>query len=604
MTLGIRGRLRALILAEGIILAAAIVAVQFSGLAGFADRVADKAFGLKLEADSRSVGHYVRTYYGKILLAGGELVDRNLVPLQGRAELPAALKRDLGVESIIYVREPQGYRAVVSSLEGVVGSRLAEDSPAASGEARLGRERILEAEYFASFSPLLGLDDEAIGLVFLGLPRSFVDEAVAAERKKSVLAILGAAAAAVLLITLAAELILGASLAPLARLSTALRALAAGDGGREGVLSARISAQGRDEVGLAAESFNAFAERVSRDVGRAGAAMVALGSASTELAEGLAAVSVAAREISAEAGSAEEEASRRLTAFKSGREESSLIERESRSLAARSASVLGRASAAKEAVEGMARGLALAAGSSTRAAGLGAELRSRAAEGGARLAELAELSRELAERQERLGAANALIADVADRTSILALNAAIEAAHAGGYGRGFEVLAGEIRRLAEESAERSGEVAAVLGETAAISARSAAAAVASESAFAAMAASLAEVEDAIVGLDRRLSAEAAASGAVLEALAAMSGESAAAASSSEASREAATRVTRGMDSLIEGSRSAASRLEGIHRSLAAIEDRLDAMRELGARNERGAAAVGELLGALGGAPGR
>jgi len=479
---------------------------------------------------------------------------------------------------------------------------LAGDSPAAAGQAFIGRERILDTEYFASFSPLLGLDDEAIGLVFLGLPRSFVDEAVAAERAKNFLAFLGAAAAAVFLVAFAAELILGASLAPLARLSAALGSLAAGDGGREGVLSGRIPVQGRDEVGRAAESFNAFAERVSRDVGKTGEALAALGFASTELADGLAAVSVAARAISAEAGSAEMEAIGRLAAFKSGREESSLIERESASLAARSASVSGRASAAKEAVRGMARGLALAAVGSARAAGLGAELRSRAGEGGARLAELAELSRELAERQDRLGAANALIADVADRTSVLALNAAIEAAHAGVYGRGFEVLAGEIRRLAEESAERSGEVAAVLGETAAISARSAEAASASEAAFAAMAAALVEVEGAIAGLDERLSAEAAASDAVLEALDAMAEESAAAASSSEASREAATRVTRGMDSLIEGSRSAAGSLEGIHRSLASIEARLEAMRELGKRNELGAAAVGELLGALGGPP--
>ena len=65
-------------------------------------------------------------------------------------------------------------------------------------------------------------------------------------------------------------------------------------------------------------------------------------------------------------------------------------------------------------------------------------------------------------------------------------------------------------------------------------------------------------------------------------------------------REAAARVIRSMDGLIDGSKDAAGSLEGIHRSLASIESRLEAMRELGERNERGAAAVGELLGALGG----
>ena len=110
-----------------------------------------------------------------------------------------------------------------------------------------------------------------------------------------------------------------------------------------------------------------------------------------------------------------------------------------------------------------------AAGNSQRASGTarsGAEVVRQTIDGMARIADrvkdAAKTVEELGARSDQIGEIIGTIEDIADQTNLLALNAAIEAARAGEQGRGFAVVADEVRALAERTTRATREIGAMI----------------------------------------------------------------------------------------------------------------------------------------------
>ena len=422
-----------------------IVACVLMGIIGYirAEEGFAKALQMKAAADVQAMSEIVNNrYYGDWHLQNG-ILFKGEQQIDGVNEIADFLSNICNGKVTIFNGDTRVITTVKDSAGNrQTGTRASEaviDNVLKQGKFFVGKASVMGEDHYAAYQPLKDTTGKTIGMLFVGVSVHEMDDIV----NNLILSIALAIVVIMILCILASNFFIGKMVGQLDEVVGVMKKISGGN-----LRIHDLEIKSNDEIGILSESVNDMKIRLKHLLTKIAECSERVAVASEELNDGTqhtnASINVVAQNMEV------------LTNSTADQEKTIQVLEDRIQIMREKIDGLRESAAQMEAVARESAGNAAVGKEKVNVA---VEMMEHIA---AQVGASAQIVGELGKRSGEIGQIVETISGIAGQTNLLALNAAIEAARAGENGRGFSVVAEEVRKLAEQSATAADTIAKLI----------------------------------------------------------------------------------------------------------------------------------------------